>query len=107
MASSHLLQALNVLMLKILENSNRNHCFAALMQLCLEAPEELIALGVPEAQTRWADLVVKCLIKITKALPATIEVRRARAWAHCSVIERAVMRLQPRHFSWIGIVVWR
>lgn len=60
-------------MLKILENSNRNHCFAALIELCLEAPGEVAA--APEAQARWADLVVKCLIKITKALPGTIEVR--------------------------------
>jgi hypothetical protein len=44
------------------------------MELCLEAPGELAA--TPEAATRWADLVVKCLIKITKALPGTIEVRR-------------------------------
>jgi hypothetical protein len=66
------LQALNVLMLKILENCNRNHSFSALLGLLIKAPEEVPA--VPEQELRWADLVVKCLIKITKALPATLEV---------------------------------
>ena len=67
------LQALNVLMLKILENCNRNHSFSALLSLLVKAPAE--ATGVAEQELRWADLVVKCLIKITKALPATLEVR--------------------------------
>lgn len=78
------LQALNVLMLKILENSNRNYTFSALLALLLDTPTELMAGaaaagGVQQAQmqqARWADLVVKCLIKSTKALPQVIEVCR-------------------------------
>lgn len=76
------LQALNVLMLKILENSNRNFTFSALLSLLLDTPTELTgglvaAPGAPQQlqQARWADLVVKCLIKSTKALPQIIEVR--------------------------------
>ena len=78
-----ILQALNVLMLKILENSNRNYTFSALLALLLDTPTELMA-GAAAAggaqqtqmqQARWADLVVKCLIKSTKALPQVIEVR--------------------------------
>lgn len=76
------LQALNVLMLKILENSNRNFTFSALLSLLLDTPTELTgglvaAPGAPQQlqQARWADLVVKCLIKSTKALPQVIEVR--------------------------------
>jgi len=80
-----MLQALNVLMLKILENSNRNYTFSALLTLLLDTPRELVAAsaaaaaaGVPPQahtqQARWADLVVKCLIKSTKALPQVIQV---------------------------------
>lgn len=72
-------QALNVLMLKILENSNRNYTFSALLSLLLDTPLELTASataagGAQMQQARWADLVVKCLIKSTKALPQVIEV---------------------------------
>jgi hypothetical protein len=78
-------QALNVLMLKILENSNRNFTFSALLALLLDVPPELAAAGGSSADgnmqqqsalaMRWADLVVKCLIKSTKALPQVIQVR--------------------------------
>jgi cytoskeleton-associated protein 5 len=72
-------QALNVLMLKILENSNRNFTFSALLALLLDTPAELTSAGsaqqVQMQQARWADLVVKCLIKSTKTLPQVIEVR--------------------------------
>ncbi|KIY92525.1 microtubule organization protein [Monoraphidium neglectum] len=66
-----LLKALNVLMLKLLENCDRNASFAALLALLLEAPQGVA--GEPELEARWSDLVVKCLIKITKALPSTID----------------------------------
>lgn len=76
-----MVQALNVLMLKILENSNRNYTFSALLSLLLDTPAELaVGPAAPAGaqqlqQARWADLVVKCLIKSTKALPQVIEVR--------------------------------
>lgn len=35
----------------------------------------------PEMEVRWCDLVVKCLIKLTKALPNTIEVGH---WHFCT-----------------------
>jgi hypothetical protein len=81
------LQALNVLMLKILENSNRNYTFSALLVLLIDTPTELMAgsatAGGAEPtqmqQARWADLVVKCLIKSTKALPQVIEVSLLQA----------------------------
>jgi hypothetical protein len=97
-------QALNVLMLKILENSNRNFTFSALLTLLLDTPAELSAAAgaaaaaaaaaaghedAPSAgvlfaqqQARWADLVVKCLIKSTKALPQVIQVcaQSCSAW---------------------------
>lgn len=91
-------------MLKILENSNRNYTFSALLSLLLDIPSELgnaalaaaAAAGgdaaamqaqVQQQQARWADLVVKCLIKSTKALPQVIQVgwcdKGSRtAWGH-------------------------
>jgi hypothetical protein len=65
-----------VLMLKLLENCDRNASFAALLALLLEAPRGVAGEGDLEA--RWSDLVVKCLIKITKALPTTIDVSATR-----------------------------
>jgi cytoskeleton-associated protein 5 len=94
-----LLKALNMLMLKILEACNRTAAFSVLLGLLLESPAAAAApqsasdggsggqVGDGEARgasaaaaaaamnARWSDLVVKCLIKITKSLPTTIEVR--------------------------------
>lgn len=75
------IQALNVLMLKLLENCNRNHSFAVMLQLIVTPPPEIP--GKEERLARWNDLVVKCLIKLTKALPSTIEVGHA---AHLSTV---------------------
>ncbi|KAK9862582.1 hypothetical protein WJX84_004375 [Apatococcus fuscideae] len=68
---TNLLKALNVLMLKILDHSNRTYSFCALLDLLGEVPQEIQQRG-PEATVKFTDLVVKCLIKITKTLPATI-----------------------------------
>ncbi|GBG84830.1 hypothetical protein CBR_g39205 [Chara braunii] len=77
-----LLKALNVLMLKILENANRTSSFVVLIGLLRPykrevGPPALTALN-PEDTTpgsrmqRFSDLVVKCLIRLTKALGSTI-----------------------------------
>lgn len=75
-----LLKALNVLMLKVLEHCNRTHCFDALLTLLLQphsrapsAAAAATASAPAEADARWADLVVKCLIKITKTLAANAD----------------------------------
>jgi cytoskeleton-associated protein 5 len=61
-----LLQALNTLMLKLLENTNRTHAYTALLQLLSQTHEN------PSKQ-RYIELVVKCLLKLTKALQTTID----------------------------------
>ena len=66
-------QALNVLMLKVLENSNRTDTFVALLALSRSHPPELAAR--PDLALKFFDLAVKCLIKLTKALTSTLEVR--------------------------------
>jgi hypothetical protein len=71
-------------MLKLLENCDRNASFAALLSLLLEAPAGVA--GATDLEARWNDLVVKCLIKITKALPTTIDVRLAAGWFRFELI---------------------
>ena len=69
-----LVKALNVLMLKVLEHCPRTSSFRALLRLLATPPE---SVADDEATTaRFNELVVKCLIKLTKALEATLhEVR--------------------------------
>ncbi|KAJ1686606.1 hypothetical protein LUZ63_017996 [Rhynchospora breviuscula] len=74
---SQLLKALNVLMLKILDNAERTSSFVVLINLlrpldparwpALVSPETL-----PTKNQKFSDLVVKCLIKLTKVLQQTI-----------------------------------
>jgi hypothetical protein len=53
--------------------SNRTYAFAALLQLLREPPP-----GVPvEALPKFYDLVVKCLIKLTKGLQGGMQARAA------------------------------
>lgn len=68
-----LVKAVNVLMLKILECSNRTYAFAALLQLLRDPPREVRQSAQPGALTKFHDLVVKCLIKLTKGLQASQE----------------------------------
>jgi len=62
----NLMKALNVLMLKTLENCERTAAFTALLLLTRDAPVEV--RHRPDASGRFFDLAVKCLIKISKAL---------------------------------------
>lgn len=74
---SQLLKALNVLMLKILDNADRTSSFVVLINLLRPldpsrwpspAPSEMFA----NRNQKFSDLVVKCLIKLTKVLQSTI-----------------------------------
>lgn len=54
----------------------RTHTFAVLLVLLRSPHADVMSTGEGSALAgRWYDLVVKCLIKLTKALPATLEVR--------------------------------
>eukprot|EP00798_Chlamydomonas_sp_ICE-L_P001437 gene1437-32811_t len=76
-----MLKALNLLMMKILENCNRTHVFGALMLLLRQPHARLATAGGAggEMESRWFDLVVKCMIKVTKNLSATIDAIDLRA----------------------------
>ncbi|KAG2601533.1 protein MOR1 isoform X2 [Panicum virgatum] len=74
---SQLLKALNVLMLKILDNAERTSSFVVLINLLRPldpsrwpSPTPTESLAVKNQ--KFSDLVVKCLIKLTKVLQSTI-----------------------------------
>ncbi|KAG1659479.1 hypothetical protein FOA52_005506 [Chlamydomonas sp. UWO 241] len=69
-----LLRALNLLVMKALENSDRTFVFGALIPLLLRPPERLGQLSpYSKYEALWYELLVKCTIKATKALQADIE----------------------------------
>lgn len=66
-----LVRALNLLMLKILENANRTSSFVALLFMLRKPPAVLLAPDA-ERRVRFSDLVVKCLIKLTRTLGGSL-----------------------------------
>ncbi|XP_077250058.1 protein MOR1-like isoform X3 [Tasmannia lanceolata] len=74
---SQLLKALNVLMLKILDNAERTLSFVVLINLLQPLdPSRWTSPASSETYAarnqKFSDLVVKCLIKLTKVLQSTI-----------------------------------
>uniref|UniRef100_A0A0D9V739 Protein MOR1 n=1 Tax=Leersia perrieri TaxID=77586 RepID=A0A0D9V739_9ORYZ len=74
---SQLLKALNVLMLKILDNAERTSSFVVLINLLRPLdPSRWPSPTPPESlavkNQKFSELVVKCLIKLTKVLQSTI-----------------------------------
>ncbi|XP_019231604.1 PREDICTED: protein MOR1 [Nicotiana attenuata] len=74
---SQLLKALNVLMLKILDNADRTSSFVVLIKLLRPLdpsrwPSPATDESLVVRNQKFSDLVVKCLIKLTKVLQSTI-----------------------------------
>nr|XP_043618716.1 protein MOR1 isoform X2 [Erigeron canadensis] len=74
---SQLLKALNVLMLKILDNAERTSSFVVLINLLKPLdpsrwPSPPSTESFSSRNMKFSDLVVKCLIKLTKVLQSTI-----------------------------------
>ncbi|CAM6047665.1 unnamed protein product [Sphagnum compactum] len=74
---SQLLKAMNVLMLKILENADRTSAFIVLIYLLRPVGSSRFAGlakhgAVNVRNQKFLDLVVKCLIKLTKVLSSTL-----------------------------------
>ncbi|KAI0519378.1 hypothetical protein KFK09_006824 [Dendrobium nobile] len=74
---SQLLKALNVLMLKILDNAERTSSFVVLIRLLRPLdpsrwPSPASTETLANRNQKFSDLVVKCLIKLTKVLQSTI-----------------------------------
>ena len=77
-----LLRALNLLMLKVLDHGDRNLCFSVLLRLLSYSAEEIEELPANRAflkHPRCADLVLKCLWKLTKGVAASMEKGDANA----------------------------
>ncbi|KAJ7975023.1 protein MOR1 [Quillaja saponaria] len=74
---SQLLKALNVLMLKILDNADRTSSFVVLIKLLHPLdpsrwPSPASNESFAARNQKFTDLVVKCLIKLTKVLQSTV-----------------------------------
>eukprot|EP00803_Ostreobium_quekettii_P007309 evm.model.scf_1455.1 EVM.evm.TU.scf_1455.1 scf_1455:6723-19697(-) len=69
---AQLMRAMNVLMLKVMENANKTQLFESLLFLLRSIPPK-VQNALPEVQGRFLDLAVKCLIKTTKAVGSFIE----------------------------------
>lgn len=75
---SALLRLLNMIMLKILESSNLNRIFGALLNCLLKIPDIVTTRGPTQVHCYLA-LTVKCLTKITKTRLSEEVVRRCSA----------------------------
>ncbi|KAJ3121227.1 Cytoskeleton associated protein 5 [Nowakowskiella sp. JEL0407] len=68
-------RALNVLMVRILENCKRNDTFGVLLEILEQSAHATVDLS-PEQQPlqfKYTELVMKCIWKITKIIPTLLE----------------------------------
>ncbi|KAJ1660027.1 hypothetical protein IWQ61_000993 [Dispira simplex] len=68
--NEHLTRAMNVLVMRILENSDPNYLYSALFTILGEACQDLQPESVPMAKEKsmFADLTMKCVWKLSKRL---------------------------------------
>ncbi|XP_044479418.1 protein MOR1-like [Mangifera indica] len=71
--SSQLLKALNVLMLNIQDNADRTSSFIVLINLLRPLDPSRTNESFAARYKRFSDLVVKCLIKLTKLSHAPVQ----------------------------------
>ncbi|KAF9973158.1 Microtubule-associated protein, microtubule dynamics during spindle orientation [Actinomortierella ambigua] len=68
-SGQQLAKALNVTMVKVLENSNRNATFGALLLILVRCAQPLRAMTEDAAnQAKFGDLIMKCIWKLTKTI---------------------------------------
>jgi cytoskeleton-associated protein 5 len=68
-AGNQLSRALNVLMVRVLENGEKNYCFSVLIKLLGKTSSLLSSDYSPNSyQTKYTDLIMKCLWKMTKSV---------------------------------------
>jgi cytoskeleton-associated protein 5 len=73
----NILKALNLLIIKLLENTDKTACFSVLISQLKDSipPLETLPNSNPDGSSVYpkvTDMIVKCLLKITKVLSATI-----------------------------------
>jgi len=71
-----IVRALNVLMLKVLENAKCNDAFSVLLQLLRDSSTLMVEMPADTVRPKFAELIMKCLWKLAKARRPTA--RRAR-----------------------------
>jgi cytoskeleton-associated protein 5 len=67
----NIVKALNMVMIKLLDNSDRTACFIILLQQLKESIPSLD--GPPQPPSKLTDLIMKCLLKLTKVINTTIK----------------------------------
>ncbi|KAF9133583.1 Microtubule-associated protein, microtubule dynamics during spindle orientation [Mortierella sp. 14UC] len=67
-SGQQLAKALNVTMVKVLENSNRNATFSALLLILVRCAQPLRSVEDSVQQAKFGDLIMKCIWKLTKTI---------------------------------------
>ncbi|KAG0277377.1 Microtubule-associated protein, microtubule dynamics during spindle orientation [Linnemannia exigua] len=67
-SGQQLAKALNVTMVKVLENSNRNATFSALLLILVRCAQPLRSVEDSAQQAKFGDLIMKCIWKLTKTI---------------------------------------
>ncbi|KAF9405900.1 Microtubule-associated protein, microtubule dynamics during spindle orientation [Podila epigama] len=67
-SGQQLSKALNVTMVRVLENSNRNAAFSALLLILVRVAQTLQNAEDSAYQAKFGDLIMKCLWKLTKTI---------------------------------------
>ncbi|KAG0201552.1 Microtubule-associated protein, microtubule dynamics during spindle orientation [Mortierella sp. GBA30] len=67
-SGQQLAKALNVTMVKVLENSNRNATFSALLLILVRCAQPLRDMEDSAHQAKFGDLIMKCIWKLTKTI---------------------------------------
>ncbi|KAG0261640.1 Microtubule-associated protein, microtubule dynamics during spindle orientation [Mortierella polycephala] len=67
-----LAKALNVTMVRVLENSNRNATFSALLLILVRCAQQLRNLEDSAHQAKFGDLIMKCIWKLTKTIKESV-----------------------------------
>jgi len=74
---AQLVKTLNHLVMKILDNTNRNDSFNVLLVLLQQSSAELVDVSAEEAasspRVKFTDLVMKCLWKVSKIIGDSIK----------------------------------
>lgn len=83
-------RALNILLVKILDNLKRNTCFRILLRLL-----ESAFRTPPPAEDRYPEMVMKCLWKVTKQLPINVQQNEVEVALLLRDLEHFLTHLPP------------
>lgn len=87
-------RALNILLVKVLENLRKNTCFRILLRLL-----ESAFRTPPPAEDRYPEMVMKCLWKVTKQLPNNVQQSEVDVALLLRDLEHFLMHLPPMEWK--------